>query len=110
MIQQIIALGIILLILIRLFYLKSKKKISAGDFLFWLIFWSFSALLISGIKWIDKLVLKFGFSASGIEVLLYLAVVILFYSNFRMRLKIEKMDRDMTKIVRKISLDMKEQK
>ncbi len=105
MLQQIIALIIIASILSRIFFLKKKKKIAAGEFIFWIFFWILAALFIISIKWIDKLVAGLGFSGSGIEVLLYLAVVVLFYSNFRLRLKFEKMEKNVTKIVRKIALE-----
>ena len=73
-------------------------------FIFWLIFWLLSAGAVIFLKWIDKLVANLGFSGSGIEVLLYLGVVILFYFIFRLRLKLEKIEQDITKIVREISL------
>jgi hypothetical protein len=50
-------------------------------------------------------VADFGFSASGINFLAYLAILILFYLNFRLRLKVEKMDKDITAVARKIALD-----
>jgi small membrane protein len=105
MIQQIISLFIILYFLIRLFLQKKNKKISSNEFLFWLIFWIIGALLIVSIRYIDQLVLNLGFSGSGIEIVFYLGVVILFYFIFRLRIKIEKMEKDITKIVREISLN-----
>lgn len=105
MFQQTIAIIIIAAIVARIIILKKNKKITASEFVFWLIFWSVAAILIAGIRWIDKFVAGLGFSGSGIEVLLYLAVAVLFYFNFRLRLKVEKMDNDITKIVRRLALD-----
>ena len=102
--QQIIALVIIAFFLARLFWQKQKKQVGANEFIFWLIFWLLAAVAIILLKWIDRLVAGFGFSGSGIEVLLYLGVAILFYLVFKLRLKLEKIERDITKIIRKISL------
>ncbi len=104
MFQQIIALIIIAFFLARLFWQKKKNKLSASEFIFWLIFWGLAAIAIIFLKWIDRLVAGLGFSGSGIEVLFYLGVVILFYLIFRLRIKLEKTERDITKIVREISL------
>lgn len=110
MFQQIIALIIIAFILSRLLFLKTKKRIGANEFVFWLIFWILAALFIIAIRWIDKLVAGIGFSGTGIEVLIYVAVVVLFYLNFRLRLKLEKTEKNVTKIVRKIALDEEDKK
>ncbi|MDD5291132.1 MAG: DUF2304 domain-containing protein [Patescibacteria group bacterium] len=107
MLQQIIALIIIAFFLARLFWQKQKKQIGANEFIFWLIFWLLAASAIIVLKWIDRLVASLGFSASGIDILIYIAVAVLFYFIFRLRLRLEKMEKDITKIVRKISLDDK---
>jgi hypothetical protein len=104
MLQQIIALIVIAFFLARLFWQKKKNKLSASEFIFWLIFWALAALAIIFLKWIDRLVADLGFSGSGIEVLFYLGVVILFYLIFRLRIKLEKTEKDITRIVREISL------
>ncbi|MDP2708445.1 MAG: DUF2304 family protein [bacterium] len=107
MLQQAIALIIIALILARLFWQKQKKYISLNEFLFWLAFWLLAALLIASLKFIDRLVADLGFSGSGIEVLLYLSIAGLFYFVFRLRLKLEKIEKDITEIVKHIALDKK---
>jgi hypothetical protein len=108
MIQQSIALIIIIVFIIRLFILKKKDKVSANEFIFWLIFWLLAGLGIAFVKYLDRMAVALGFSASGIQIILYAAVAILFYMNFRLRLKVEKMDKDITKVARKIALDGKD--
>jgi hypothetical protein len=104
MLQQIIALIIIAFFLSRLIWQKKREKINGQEFVFWLIFWFFSGLAIVFLKKIDQLVAGLGFSGSGIEVLLYVAVAVLFYLIFRVRMKLEKIERDVTKIVREIAM------
>lgn len=107
MLQQIIALIIIAFFLARLYWQKRKNHIGLNEFLFWLFFWLVSALLIIGLKFIDRLVAGLGFSGSGIQVLFYLSVAILFYLIFRVRLKMEKIEKDITTIVKNITLKNK---
>jgi len=104
MFQQIIALIIILYFLIKLFWQRKNKQVGGAEFVFWLMFWLLSGLIVILIKELDILVAVLGFSASGIDVLLYLSVAVLFYLIFRLRLKLEKSEREITKIVREIAL------
>jgi len=104
MLQQIIALIVIAFFLARLYWQKQKNYISMNEFLFWLVFWLLAAVLIISLKFLDKFVAGLGFSGSGIEVLLYLSVAGLFYFVFRLRLKLEKIEKDITKIVQNIAL------
>ena len=104
MFQQIIALLVIAFFLARIFKQRKNKQVSRTEFLFWIVFWFLSAMVIVFIKKIDTLVADLGFSAAGIDVLLYLSVAALFYLIFRLRVKLEKIDREITKIVREIAL------
>jgi hypothetical protein len=105
MLQQSIALLIIVIFVVRLFVLKKQDKVSANEFIFWLVFWFIAGLGIIFVKDLDRLAAALGFSASGIQIILYAAVAVLFYMNFRLRLKIEKMDKDLTKLVRQLAID-----
>lgn len=104
MIQQLIALIFILLFVVPLFKKKQKKQIGENEFIFWLLFWGLGALAIIFIRQLDQLLESMGFSGSGINFLLYLAVLSLFYLIFKLRLKISKLEKDLTDLVRAISL------
>lgn len=102
--QQVIAVLVILFFLIRLIIQQRKRKISQNEFWMWFTFWVLALLAILFIKVIDKLVGQLGFSGAGIDVLVYAGVIILFYLVFRLRLTLVKQDKEITKIVRAISL------
>ena len=104
MIQQVIALLILLFFIIKLNRERRKKSITRNEFFFWLIFWLVGVLTIAFIKPIDKLVMGLGFSSSGINLVFYLAVLFLFYLIFRMRLRMVKLENDITELSRKIAL------
>ncbi len=103
--QQIIALLFILFFLLRLIQQKKNKDLKQNEFNLWLAFWSIGAVAILFIKQIDKLVASLGFSGAGINFLLYLSLFTLFYLVFKLRLKIAKIESQLTKIVREIALN-----
>jgi len=108
--QQIIALLVILFFLLRLFGQKTKKEISGHEFFLWFIFWLVAAAAIVFIKPLDHLVRSLGFSGSGINFLVYLAVLALIYLVFRLSLKINKLDRGLSAINEAVTLKKAEAK
>ncbi len=110
MIQQAIALILIAIFLWRLFSQKRKKQINQNEFTLWLVFWLLGALAMIFIHRIDSLVHYLGFSGDGISFLIYLAILILFYSIFRLRLNLAKMEKNITKIVRELALNQENKK
>ena len=105
MFQQTLALIIITFFLFRLLWQKNNKQINSNEFIFWLIFWIFAGIAIIFLKKIDALVASLGFSGKGIDVLFYISVIILFYFILRLRLRVERMEKNITKIVREIALE-----
>jgi len=99
---------IIIFFVSRLLWQKRTNQLNAAEFSFWFMFWVIAALAVIFLREIDSLVRYLGFTASGINFLLYLAVVVLFYFIFRLRIRLAKMEGEITKIVRKISLDDEE--
>lgn len=107
MLQQVVAIIIILFFVFKLNGQKRKKEISLNEFYLWLTFWIFALVAIIFIKQIDSLVHNLGFSGSGINFLIYLAVMALFYLVFRLRLVIAKLDKNLTEVVRIVTLNNK---
>ncbi|OGF25518.1 hypothetical protein A2331_01470 [Candidatus Falkowbacteria bacterium RIFOXYB2_FULL_34_18] len=104
MFQQIIALFVILYFIIKLFLEKKQNKINVNEFAFWLIFWISAGFAIIFLKHIDRIVAGLGFSSTGIDLLLYIGIIVLFSLIFKLRLKIEKQEKNITKIIREIAL------
>lgn len=101
--QQILALVIVAFFIIRLFQQRKKGTVSKNELVLWLAFWLIAGLAVVFIKLIDGLVHFLGFSGSGINFLIYLAVVTLFYFLFRLRLKVAKLENNLAKLVREIA-------
>ena len=107
MFQESIAIIIILGFLGRLLWQKKKAFIGKNEFVFWLCFWLLALVLILSLKWLDQLVAGLGFSSSGIQVLLYSAVAIIFYFIFRLRLRLAKIEKDISKVVEHLAIKNK---
>jgi len=108
MFQQIIAIIIILFFIVRMIWQKKNKKIKNNEFVFWLIFWGLAFFAITSLKWIDKIVANLGFTGSGIDILLYIAIIILFHLVIKIRFNQVKINNQITKLTRKIALDEKD--
>lgn len=107
MLQQTIAIIIIMFFVSKLYRQKKRKEISLNEFYLWFAFWLLALVAIVFIKWIDNFVHALGFSGSGINFLIYLAVLALFYLVFRLRLTIAKLDKNLTEVVRIVTLNNK---
>lgn len=99
MLQIIIAVAIIAWFLLRLIIQKRRHKISKNEFVFWLFFWLLVLAAVLSLKRLDALAADLGFSVPAIQVLTYLAVAALFYFIFRIRLRLEKTEESLTKLV-----------
>ena len=104
MLQQILALIVILFFLARLFKQKNKKQINGSEFLLWLIFWILALGAIIFLKQIDSFVAWLGFSGTAINILVYITVLALIYQVFRMRLAIAKMEKNISELNQVLTL------
>lgn len=98
MFQKILALAVIAFFLIKLLWQQRQRRLSWTEFSFWLIFWFLSALAVLTLSELDRIVASLGFSGNGIEVLLYVGLAVCLYFIFRLRLRLEKMDRQLTQL------------
>ncbi len=103
MLQESIGLAVVLFFILRLGWQFYKDQISKTQVVFWSGFWFLAGLLIVFIHSIDAFAARLGFSSSGIQLLFYVAVALLFYWIFRLRLTIDKMSREITSLTRSIA-------
>jgi len=100
---QYIATGIIVIILIQLLIQVLKDRTQLFKLLFWGIFWGIALIFIwLPTNTIDKVGQLFGVGR-GIDVLVYLSIIFLFYYIFKQNEKINKLEKEVTRIVREIA-------
>ena len=107
MLIQIVLIIFILLVVWRLVLRFRRKEISVKEFLAWLVFWIIAGLAAAWPKATD-IVAKFLGVETGFNLLVALAILVVFYLVFRIFVKLEKTEKDITKIVEHIALENKD--
>lgn len=88
----------------RIFVRYRKQEISSKEVFVWTVFW---ALVLAATLWpktTDIIAQVFGVGR-GVDLLLYISIVVLFFIIFRIIVKIEKIEKDITKIVRHFAIE-----
>lgn len=80
-----------------------RKEITAWELVFWACFWILSGILLLVIRKIDVVAQFFGVERA-IDLLVYVAIASLFYFVYRIYVKLEKIERDITKVIRNSAL------
>lgn len=102
---QFLMTAFVLLVISRTILSFKKKKISFGNLLFWLGLWTSILIVVLLPKTTNFLAKMFGVWR-GTDVAVYLSILLIFYLIFRIFVKLEKIESDITTIVRKIALKM----
>ncbi len=103
MLIQIIISLFALFAILNLFGKKKKQALKWGEFLGWILFWLAAIVAVWIPNSLTKLANFFGIGR-GADLVLYLGIVLLFYFIFRLYVRMEKMEKNITKIVREDSL------
>ena len=104
-----LAIQIILVIFFLFAITKVVGRFRAGELrisemILWIIFWIIAGVIVITPNSTFYLAHLAGVSR-GADLVVYVALVLLFFMIFKLMVKIEKIDREITKIVRKESLD-----
>src|SRR3989344_9383897 len=103
---QIIVLLFVLFAVSRVILRFRDKKINVFELSFWSLIWIAVAVVLF-IPQITTPIARILDIGRGIDVAVYLAIVLLFYLVFRLYVKIDAMGQDLTQVVREISLRKK---
>ena len=79
------------------------KQISTRLFVFWVLFWVVALLLFWMPQLSDRVanLLQVG---RGVDAIIYISLVVIFYLMFRIFNRFERMEREVTKLVREIAI------
>ena len=98
----VIALFSLLMVLIRF----RKKQISLREFSLWGVFWIILGVFILYPWLMSRLATLVGVGR-GVDVIVYLGLILLFYLVFKINVRMEKIEQDITKIVKEEALKKK---
>jgi len=83
-----------------------KNEISSRELFVWSVFW---VVVLSATLWpktTDIIAQAFGVGR-GADFLIFVSIIVLFFLIFKIIVKVEKIERDITKIVRKVAIEEK---
>lgn len=72
--------------------------------LFWILFWGVAGIVAALPQTADEVARLVGVGR-GADVVIYLSLVVVFYLIFRLYVKIEQVEGEITRLVRKLSID-----
>lgn len=81
-----------------------KKDMSSRNVFLWIVFWILVAIATLWPKNTDSIAHLFGVER-GADLLIFISVVALFFLVFKIIVRQEKMNRDITKMVRKMAIE-----
>jgi hypothetical protein len=103
MIIQLILIFVILLIIIKLFGEFRKGQINFQALVAWLVVWLAAILAITYPRLTVVVANRLGVGR-GVDLVVYFSIIIIFYLLFRLLLRLEKIEREITKIIRELAL------
>lgn len=92
--------------LVNIVQLKNKGTLGVKGTFFWILFWVGVSLVVMWPNSVQMIARVFGIGR-GSDFVLYISVITLFFLVFRLHIKIENMNRDVTKVVREKALKKK---
>ncbi|MBI4281327.1 DUF2304 family protein [Candidatus Uhrbacteria bacterium] len=104
MIIQFLLSLFVLFALTRVIVRYRAREITTKEFFLWLIFWIAGGVAIAWPNVASRIALAVGVGR-GVDVIIYSALLLVFYVLFRIVTRIERMERDMTLLVRKKALE-----
>ncbi|MBI4435262.1 DUF2304 family protein [Candidatus Uhrbacteria bacterium] len=100
----------VLIILFALFAITrtgrqfQKGAVTRRWLLFWMLFWIVAGVVAALPKTADALARVVGVGR-GADVVIYLSLIVIFYLIFRLYVKIEQVESEITRLVRKLAVD-----
>lgn len=101
---QVIAAIFVLFAISRAYLRFKERKLSSVSFFFWNVVWVVGIFLIFIPDLTTRIANLLGIGR-GVDVVLYASIVTLFYLIFRIYIKVEDTQRQITQVVRKVALE-----
>lgn len=106
MLIQFVIVIFIIFAWLKLFSKLKNKEISLWEAMSWSILWLIVGLAALWPKNLDRLAQFFGVYR-GADLAIYFSVIVLFYLIFRLFTRLEKIERDIVKIIRELAIKEK---
>jgi len=107
MIIQVFLILFIIFVIIKVALRYKDKIISLQELVLWTVFWfmvGFVVIFPESTSYVANLVGV----GRGVDLVIYISILMLFYLVFRVLVRVDKIEKDITKVVRKVALDNEE--
>lgn len=101
---QFLLLLFVLFLLTRVVVRYRSREIRAREFFFWLLFWVGGGVVIAWPEAANRIADAVGVGR-GVDVVIYFALLFIFYVLFRLVARIDRIERDLTLLVRRKALE-----
>jgi len=101
---QILAVVFVSFVGSRAILRAKDKKISIGELFFWLAIWSGLIFVVFFPNMVSYFARLLGIGR-GVDIIVYMSISLLFYMLFRLYVKLEELEREITKLVREHALN-----
>ncbi len=106
---QYLLLLLVLFAIYRIWLRWRQHDISRVEWLVWSLFWLLAGLAILWPKTTDLVAGKLGLaSGRGVDLVVYISIPLLFYILFRLVVKIDNLEQNLTKIIRHLAIQNKQ--
>lgn len=106
MIIQIFTVAIVMWLLVRVFSKWRRSEMTIKEMILWSLLWLGVGVVVFYPKLTDKLAISLGLqSAKGIDLVVYVAVAVAFYLIFRIFVRIEHIEHNITKIISHLAIN-----
>ena len=100
---QVLALIFVLFALSRAFLRHRDNEISVFELILWSVIWA-GVLIIAFIPDVTFILSRIAGIQRGIDAIIYISIVFLFYMLFRAYVRMEKIEQNITEMVRQVAL------
>ncbi len=103
MIIQVIVIGFSIFVISRVVLRFREKKISLLEFITWTLLWIVIPIVVL-LPQTTAVLAKLVGVGRGADAIIYLSIIVIFYGLFRLYVKQEHIEHEITQIVRKLAL------
>jgi len=107
MLMQLLLIAFAVFLVIRAFKQYKAKKVAWTWFLLWLLFGALVVVVTIEPEVTNAVAHLVGIGR-GADLVVYTSLAVLFYSLFRLTVRVDQQQRDITELVRKIAIDRAE--
>lgn len=100
---QLIVIAFCLYAAIRVWQKTKNRSLGKRWGIFWLVFWLGVGAVVA-LPWTTSLLAARLGLTRGVDLVVYVSVIVLFYLIFRLTVKIERLESNITKLVREVAL------